>query len=140
MKILAIMTVITALTVLPAGTSLAQEYSPQVSKDVNGDLNIQTGTRQQVSGRIIEEKDTLVLGTDTKHKLVLVEEQSGRRIVVDLGPAQALGNLDIKIGGEISATGKVGWVDGHAVFLAKQVNIGGQTSLINRKYFRHNPP
>lgn len=146
MKNLVKISAIVIVAIFLAATSWAQGQSQMGGQGTQQQMQMkqqpmagQAGQmdRQQVSGKVLKEKEVGMKGTDIKHKVVLLENAQGKRVAVDLGPAQALKDLNIKTGKNISATGKIGRVNDRPVLFAQQVNVEGKMAQISRKQFRH---
>ena len=86
--------------------------------------------RRQVSGAIASTKRVSV--RDTQHLIATVEQENGRRIVVDLGPANKLNNIDLQQGDRLSARGPAILVGDKRIMLAQQVQVNGQPAQIQR--------
>jgi hypothetical protein len=67
-----------------------------------------------------------------QHALGMVENQDGRRIWIDFGPAQNLNELILEPGRSLSASGPMVRVDGKAVLMAEMVRHRDVTASIDR--------
>jgi hypothetical protein len=84
---------------------------------------------QQITGQVATLKTAKVRGQD--HQLVILNLQSGKQTLVDLGPADKL-NVDLAKNDQIQIQGVPVKVKGKLVFLANSVSKGGERATIHR--------
>ncbi len=110
-----------ASALLLVGSTAHAQYTYSKSKEGSasqGHMQTQVGKResaaeQQVSGQVQRTKNVEVRTLDPKGKaqqnrVVLLQTDQGRRIVVDLGPAQALQGVSLQQGAQLDASGR--WI------------------------------
>lgn len=91
------------------------------------DPSMHTGAAQGqmpvIRGEVVSTRDFSIAGVDDKHRLIKVSDarQQGRTWVVDLGPANALQDLDLKEGDRVMIQGEAGRIEGRPVLRAVQV-------------------
>lgn len=92
------------------------------------------GGSQYVRGEVLRTKKIDVRGTDTQNLVALVETDSGRRTVVDLGPLSNLHNNDVHLGrgDHLSVRGFFVRIGDHRVLMARQLRFDGDNVSINR--------
>jgi hypothetical protein len=97
-----------------------------------------TGGRQerQVRGRVLRIKSVELPRIDTEICVALIQTTNGRRMVVDLGPAEDLGErqLSVNKGDEITARGYVSRVGPYPILMADRATINGQSVSVDRTW------
>jgi hypothetical protein len=90
---------------------------------------------QELNGRVLRTKRVRVEGTDTDILAALVETDSGRRIIVDLGPTEDLRNEGVRIsqGDRIWCRGPFFRVRDQRVMMAFHVRANEETARIDRR-------
>jgi sporulation protein YlmC with PRC-barrel domain len=109
----------------------------QSSTQTNAGQSKQTA-QQQVSGQIQRSKDVQVKTLDPqgqakKNRVVLMQTDQGRQVVVDLGPSQALQGISLKQGTQIDASGRWVRISDRPVLWANQATIDGKKVQIKRQ-------
>jgi hypothetical protein len=79
---------------------------------------LQMDTTRWVEGRILETTTTALGPADRRHVIALVRLRNGRRVPVDLGPAESLQEQDVQIR-----------TDRDMIVLAKTARIGDRRIL-----------
>jgi len=97
----------------------------------------ESAAEQQVSGQVSRTKNVEVRTLDPKGKaqqnrVVLLQTDQGRRIVVDLGPAQALQGVSLQQGAQLDASGQWIRIGDRPVLWANRVSVDGKTVQIKR--------
>lgn len=113
------------------GTSVLQQNQEEATTG-GGQQDEQQATLGELKGKILREKEVGVQGSETKSKLVLLQLENGQQIAVDLGPTTALKAETLKEGAEVTVHGGMVKVGDNAVFLADQVDVGGQNFKVER--------
>lgn len=85
-----------------------------------------------IRGTVLKTKTVGLRNRDIKHLVALVENQDGRRLIVDLGPAKKLADAKVGENRQISAQGRMIRVDGHQVLLARSVETPEDRRRIER--------
>ncbi len=83
--------------------------------------------QMQISGKILKEKTVDIKGKDQKNQVVLLQTAQNKRIIADLGNADALGKVNIKEGKQLDLQGKMVRVSNMPVLLVSQVTADDQT-------------
>lgn len=112
-------------------TSVRQQSQEQAAT-ATGEQGEEPATLSELQGKILREKEVSVYGTDVKSKLVLLELENGQRLAVDLGPVTALKSEVLKEGESVTVHGGMVKVGEEPVFLAHQLDAGGQSFKIER--------
>lgn len=103
-------------------------------KRQSGNATLTQSKQQTLTGRV--QKTKLVKVRDGKqHVIVAIQPQGGQQnqsVVVDLGEANKIQNLNPKLGDTITVKGPRATVGKQNVVLARSVNLNGQTKQINR--------
>ncbi len=86
---------------------------------------------KKVKGNVANTKKVLV--RDTKHLVVEIKPESGKRCFVDLGPADELGGKEIGEGQTLQARGPEVKVGDKKVIVAQQMTLNGKSTQIDRK-------
>ena len=71
-------------------------------------------------------------GKAQQNRVVLLQTDQGRQIVVDLGPAQALQGVSLQQGAQLDASGQWIRIGDRPVLWANQVTVDGKTMQIKR--------
>jgi len=88
---------------------------------------------REVSGSIEAIKKVKLRNSDVENLVVSLKTEKGRKIVVDLGPANDLKDFDFKKGDHVIARGSNFEVQGKRVLLAGELQSDGETVTIDRK-------
>jgi sporulation protein YlmC with PRC-barrel domain/nitrate reductase NapAB chaperone NapD len=134
-----------ACALLLVGSTAHAQYTYSKSKEGSasqGTTQRQAGKQesaaeQQVSGQVQRTKNVEVRTLDPKGKaqqnrVVLLQTDQGRRIVVDLGPAQALQGVSLQQGAQLDASGQWIRIGDRPVLWANQVTVDGKSMQIKR--------
>jgi hypothetical protein len=125
------------------GTSWYYDYygttpPPRIEQRQSGYAGLQAGQAtgqgvQQLHGEVVRTKR--VETARTPCLAVLLQTDDGRRVVVDLGPAQDLRNEDINIrsGSDLRVRGRYTTVGEYRVFMAHEVRSDGQWVEVSRR-------
>lgn len=94
---------------------------------------------QSFSGTINQLRDVGVKGTDTDHKVaVLQADKKGRKLLVDLGPKDQLSKLKLGKGDEVRVQGIAMNLNQRRVLVAQTVAKDGKSTQIQREALPHN--
>ena len=72
-------------------------------------------------------KTVKLAGMDGEHVMARVETQNGRTAKVHLGPKDALSDMKLKEGSQITVTGSRGLINDQPMLMARRVEADGQT-------------
>ena len=137
--------VLAAALFLTGSTAYAQYTYAKAKDNSASQSSTQTGAgqskqtaQQQVSGQIQRSKDVQVKtlepqGQAKNNRVVLMQTDQGRQVIVDLGPAQALQGISLKQGTQIDASGRWVRISDRPVLWANQATIGGKNVQIKRQ-------
>ncbi|MDX1654673.1 MAG: PRC-barrel domain-containing protein [Candidatus Competibacteraceae bacterium] len=110
-----------------SGALLAQQgaQAPQAAQQ-------QQQAPVKLSGRVLVEKPVTVRGTDRKHKVVMVQQDQGRRTIVDLGPMENFQGRSLK-DTRITVTGRPARVGDRMILVARTLTMDGETRQLRRQ-------
>ena len=111
-------------------TNLGTEKQQKQAKDAAA----KESRQQQVTGKVQKTKMVKVRG-GKQHVVVAIEPQQGQQgepIIVDLGRAEDLKDVNPKLGDTITAKGPRAKVGEKSVLLAGSIEVNGKTTQINR--------
>jgi hypothetical protein len=86
--------------------------------------------RREAEGRLDRVMDLRIRGTEQTHSVAAIKSESGRMILIDLGPATA-GNLPAgaAAGDHVVASGPVATVGNYPVLFAERVSVANATPI-----------
>lgn len=105
--------------------------APALADDMAKDGQNKTGFRS-VIGQVVDSRDLTIKGSQNKHRLLKLETPQGKRVVVNLGDATKLGQMQIAKGDRIYAVGKSARIGGKPVIFARyagELNPVGATGM-----------
>lgn len=97
---------------------------------MEGTGEVRTPRYHTFQGEVINTKTVDLKGTETKHRVVRIRTTNGNTALVDLGPAQRVG--EVSAGDEIQVTGRFVRVGDRLVLMAREYGISGQTAQVSR--------
>ena len=86
----------------------------------------------QVQGTVQRARLVQFRGAPQRHVVAEVMLDTGRRLTVDLGTPQDLGNRKLTAGQRLNITGRVGRIDDRFALFAQKVQTNGQSFVIDR--------
>ena len=138
--------VVLAAALFLAGSTGYAQYTYAKAKDRSasqGHTQTRAGKsekteQQQVSGQIQRSKDVQVKTLDAQgqaknNRVVLIQTDQGRQVVVDLGSSQALQGISLTQGTPIEASGRWVRISDRPVLWATQATIDGENVQIKRQ-------
>jgi nitrate reductase NapAB chaperone NapD len=134
--------VLAAALLLMGSTGHAQ-YTYKKTKDQSASQSktqsgkSQQAAQQQVAGQVKRTKNVEVRTLDPKgqakqNRVVLLQTDQGRQVVVDLGPSPALQGVSLQQGTQLNASGQWIRIGDRPVLWATQVTVDGETIQIKR--------
>lgn len=97
------------------------------------DLEARAGALREASGDIVRTKVVAIRGTNQENLVALIDTHRGNdRLVVDLGPVDAMRELRLGEGDRIAVEGRVHRVGDRQVLVASRIREGDRTRRIDR--------
>lgn len=88
---------------------------------------------QSIHGRVIQQRFAYDEAAGIQKRMLLVKSDTGRRIVVDLGPAEKAGTIHIRIGDPVTVNGSATRFGDRVVFMANTLVLADRTYDIDRQ-------
>ena len=88
---------------------------------------------QSIHGRVIQQRFAYDEAAGIQKRMLLLKSDTGRRIVVDLGPAQKASMISIRIGDPVTVNGSVTRFGNRVVFMANTLALADRTYDIDRQ-------
>jgi hypothetical protein len=105
---------------------------PAEPSQAGGGQGQSQGNWSELRGKIIDQKQIGVEGTDTPNTVVLLQTEDGQQVAIDLGPEGALSGANLRNGDPAHIKGVMISVGGNPVFVARELDLGGKTWQITR--------
>ena len=113
-----------ASSLVLAGPAIAADNTQAAQGGKNG--------FRSVVGQVVDSRDVSIKGSQGKHRVLKLQTPQGKRVVVNLGDATKLGQMQIAKGDRIYATGKAARIGGKPVIFARyagELNPVGATGI-----------
>jgi cell division protein FtsN len=116
------------------GRSSSQSGSPSQPRKSDSSSSGPLARSEQVRGEILRTKKLELRNSQREHLVVLMENDQGKRRIVDLGPSSDLKKIDLQEGDRITVQGRISrTADQVPVVLAQRLTANGKSVTIDRK-------